>query len=263
MTATTSQSNKSSKTEPRAAHRPGAFVWIEVRTPTPEKSAQFFSEVVGWKISHEQMGPGMEYTLASTKNAPVAGVVKGERPELIAYVSVDDVDAAAKRVAKAGGKVKGKAFDVPTVGRMVEVEDGDGAAFFLFKSENGDAAAPPAPGALLWNELWAKDTKRSIAFLTSVLGYSVEAQEMNGMTYNVLKANNAPVAGVMASPVKELPAHWLAYLHTDDVEAARARAKKLGATLEGDINDVPGVGRFAFLRAPDGCRFAVMTPAAT
>jgi predicted enzyme related to lactoylglutathione lyase len=249
------------KNEKNAIRHAGKFVWFEVRTPTPEKTAKFFTDVVGWNISSMQMGEGEPYTLASTKNGPVAGVVKSDRAEFVSYVSVDDVDAAAKRVEKAGGKVKGKPFDVPTIGRMVEVEDPDGAAFFLYKSESGDTDVPPAQGAFLWNELWTKNESRALAFVTSVLGYTVEGMPMGGMTYNVLKTEGTSAAGVMKSPVKELPAHWLPYLQVDDVEAAQKRAKKLGASLDGEVSEVAGVGRFAFLRAPDGCRFAVMTPA--
>jgi predicted enzyme related to lactoylglutathione lyase len=247
--------------EKKAEHQPGKFVWFEVRTPTPSKTAKFFSEVVGWNISTMQMGEGAPYTLASTKSGPVAGVVEDARAAFVSYVSVEDVDAAARRVEKAGGNVIGKPFDVPTIGRMVEVQDADGAAFFLFKSETGDPEMPSAEGAFLWNELWAKNESRALAFLTSVLGYTVEGMPMGGTTYNVLKAQGKSAAGLMKSPVKELAAHWLPYLRVDDVEAAQKRAAKLGAKLEGDVTEVAGIGRFAFVRAPDGCRFAVMTPA--
>src|SRR5262245_40127320 len=124
---TTAKNN--SDQEKKAAHRPGTFVWFEVRTPTPDKTAKFFSDVVGWNISTMQLGTE-PYTLASTKSGPVAGVVKSDRAEFVSYVSVDDVDAAAKRVQKAGGKVTGEPFEVPTIGRMVEVQDADGAVFF-------------------------------------------------------------------------------------------------------------------------------------
>ena len=186
---TTKSSQSSEKPVPTTApspYREGAFVWFEVRTPNPEKAAKFFGDVVGWDISQMEMGPGMKYTLASTTSGNVAGIVKADKAELISYVSVDDVDAAAKRVAKAGGKVKGQAFDIPTVGRMVEVESPEGAPFFLFRGEKGDVTLAPAAGHFLWNELWTNDAKRSVAFLTSVFGYSVDAQEMMGTTYHVL-----------------------------------------------------------------------------
>ena len=44
----------SNKNEKKAIHQPGKFVWFEVRTPTPEKTAKFFTDVVGWNISSMQ-----------------------------------------------------------------------------------------------------------------------------------------------------------------------------------------------------------------
>ena len=61
--------------------------------------------------------------------------------------------------------------------------------------------------------------------------------------------------------VQELPAHWLPYVHVLDLDASLQKAKKLGIAHEGDTQEVAGVGRFATLRAPDGTRFAIMTPA--
>lgn len=252
----------------QAAHRPGVFTWLELRTNDVAKTARILGEVVGWSISSMPMPPeaGGAYTLASTKSGAVAGIVplaKGQQhPHAIAYVSVEDVDAALKRVVKAGGKALGAAFDVPTIGRMVEVTDPDGAAFFLFKSENGDPELAPSNGNVLWNELWATNEKKSLAFLTSVIGYSVEAMDMGGSTYHLLKTKaGAHAGGVMQSPVPNLPAHFLQYLRVDDVEAACARAKKHGCAIDGEVQDVPGIGRFAFVRTDEGLRFAVMTPA--
>lgn len=240
----------------------GKFVWFEVRTADVPSSAKFFSELVGWTIEKMPMGPDT-YTMATVNGAPVAGFVDSDSASFSSYVSVDDVDAAAKRVAKAGGKVLGDAFDVPTVGRMVEVTDPDGAPFFLYAGATDDHVHEPAPGTFLWNELWAKNDTRALAFLTSVLGYEVDEMKMGAITYRVLKTKRESVAGLMVSPVPELPAHWLPYIHVVDVDATLARAKGLGATLEGEPQAVAGVGRFASLRSPGGARFAVMTPAAT
>ncbi|HEY4223259.1 MAG TPA: VOC family protein [Myxococcota bacterium] len=252
--------NKTPRLAAAATHRPGAFVWFEVRTPAPEKARAFFSEVVGWKITDAPMGPGMTYTLAATKDGSVAGIVKDERACMLSYVSVDDVDAAAKRVQKAGGTVKGAPMDVPTVGRMVEVADPDGASFVLIKSERGDAPVPPSRGAFLWNELWAKDEKRALAFFTSVLGYTVDAQDMGGMRYHTLKVKDAMLAGLLQSPVPG-PSAFLPYVQVDDVDASLLRVRKLGGAVVGEAREVPGIGRFCTVRSPDGVTFAVMTAA--
>jgi len=253
---------KQTQTAHPPAHDPnGTFVWYELRTREPKQSITFFSEVLGWKTQATDMGD-FEYTMLLAGEVPVGGVVPTDAKDasFTSYLHVADVDAAAQRVAKAGGTVIGAPFEVPTVGRMVEVKDQDGAAFFLFKSAGASQAKPRIAGTFHWNELWARDDKRAVSFLTSVVGFGVEAMPIPGMTYNVLTTKNGPSAGVMRSPVPNLPPSWLPYVHVDDADETVARAKRLGATLEGEISEIAGVGRMAVLRAPDGARFAVIKP---
>lgn len=245
-------------------HKPGTFIWLEVRTKDVQKTARIMSEVAGWKISTMPMGD-FDYTLASTQHGPIAGIVpleKGQRAETITYVSTDDVDAALARVTKAGGTAAGVPFDVPTIGRMVEVKDPDGAPFFLMKSATGDAELPRAQGSVHWNELWSRDPKKAVAFFTSVLGYSVETMPMGGAPYHVLKANGVNAGGIMAVPAADVAPRFVQYLVVDDVEAAVARAKKHGCAIDGPVQEVDGIGRFAYVRTDEGVSFGVMTPAA-
>jgi hypothetical protein len=240
----------------------GTFVWYELRTRQPKQSITFFSEVLGWKTQAMNMGD-FEYTMLLAGEIPVGGVVPTDAKDasFTSYLHVADVDAAAQRVAQAGGTVIGAPFDVPTVGRMVEVKDQDGAAFHLFKSAEESKAKARVAGTFHWNELWARDDKRAVSFLTSVVGFGVDAMPMPGMTYNVLTTKNGPVAGVMKSPAPNLAPAWLPYVHVENTDETVARAKRLGGTLEGEISEIPGVGRMAVLHAPDGARFAVIKPA--
>jgi predicted enzyme related to lactoylglutathione lyase len=234
----------------------GTFAWFELRAPTPEESLAFFTEVLGWKTS-EMETPAGAYTILMAGEAPVGGLVPtGSGPAgFISYLTVPDVDAAARRVEQAGGEVLGAPVDVSTVGRLVEIRDRDGAALFLFRGE--DAAGP---GAFYWNELWAKDETRALTFLTSLLGYRVEQVSVGGAPYHVLNTDAGPAAGLMAAP-KGAPEGWLPYVNVPDVDGTVNRAKEKGAEVEGEILDVPTVGRMAILSASDGARFAVITPA--
>ena len=45
----------------------------------------------------------------------------------MAYVAVDDVDAAVGKVAEAGGQVVQPCFDVPGIGRIAMIADPTGA----------------------------------------------------------------------------------------------------------------------------------------
>ena len=73
--------------------------------------------------------------------------------------------------------------------------------------------------------------------------------------YTILKRGDQDVAGLyeMSGPQFEgVPPHWAAYVWHDDVDAAVAKAKALGAEILGGPFDIPGVGRMAVLKDPQG-----------
>lgn len=259
---TSSKSNKTSNKKTQQRSPVGAFVWFCLRTPDEKKAVKFYGEVLGWKTEAMPMGPETT-TLFANAEESVAHIEKSNgAASFVSYVLVEDVDATAKRVAAAGGKVHGAPVDVPTIGRMVEVEDPDGAHFFLFKSVNTDSGQPRGPGGFLWNELWSRDAQKAVAFLTGVLGYSVQQMPFAGTTYSVLSRGDVNIAGVMPAFDPREPSIFIPYVHVTDVDATHKKALKLGATALGDIQDVEGVGRMAVMIDPQGARFAFMTPSA-
>ena len=239
----------------------GRFCWLALRTPDLDKAKAFYGDVVGWQLSVQDMG-GAPYSTFSGSGAPVCHAEPTKGPaSFLSYVVVDDVQAAARRVKAAGGRPIGEAHAIPGVGSMLEVQDGDGAAFSLFQPDSVEAAeVSRAPGGLLWNELWATDVPNALAFLTAVSGYVVAAMPMGGEPYHLLKHGEEMQAGVIGSPDPSSPSAWVPYFHVVDVDAARGRALAAGATALGEIVDVPTVGRMAVLLDPQGARFAIMTP---
>lgn len=266
-TKKTAKNTKTTAQAPAAAALPvGRFCWLALRTPDVAKARAFYGHVVGW--SFDPGNPQMPMATFSGKNGPVAHVeVVANRASFGSYVVVADLGAAVKRAVAAGGRVAGDVVTIPGIGAMREVEDGDGAAFSLFQPESAEQAQRVSgPGAFLWNELHARDEKAATAFLTAVVGYSVDVMPFAGMEYRVLKSKDGAakesLAGVMKTMNPQAPSQWVPYLHVDDVDAARARAVDNGATALGDAVSADGIGRFAVLVDPQGAVFAVMTPAA-
>src|SRR3954454_11627764 len=96
---------------------------------TDAKAAQgFYSKVVGWKAQGAGQ-PSMDYTLLLAGDVPMAGLMtlpkeacaSGTRPGWVGYVGVNDVDAYAGRVTKAGGKVHVPPTAIPDIGRFAMV----------------------------------------------------------------------------------------------------------------------------------------------
>src|SRR5207247_360396 len=97
-------------------------------------------EVVGWG-TRDASRPGLPYTVFAAGDAPVGGMMElpqharqtGERPMWIGYICVDDVDAAADRMAALGGAVHVPPQDVLSVSRFSVVSDPQRATVALFK----------------------------------------------------------------------------------------------------------------------------------
>jgi hypothetical protein len=244
------------------AHILGKFVWFELLTSDVTAAKRFYGELLGWTIASVDMGGG-EYTMITNGEAPLGGVVKEAkaRPQWISYLSVDDVDGAAKRVVKNGGKLTGEAVTMPTVGRFARVTDPQGGAFFLFRAEKDDQPDRPASrGDWLWNELWAKDGAGASAFYTKTFGFTSSAMPMPNGDYHILEASGGKRGGIMTSPAPEVPVSWLPYVQVDDVDGTAARAEKLGGSIMSKPEDIPNVGRFAIVLDPQGAAIAVMKP---
>jgi predicted enzyme related to lactoylglutathione lyase len=55
-------------------------------------------------------------------------------PHWMVYISVEDCDAAAKKVAELGGQVCVPPTDLPEVGRFAVINDPTGATFSIIKA---------------------------------------------------------------------------------------------------------------------------------
>lgn len=123
------------------------------------------------------------------------------------------------------------------------------------------------PSRFIWYELLARDPDIAGAFYGLVLGWTVEkAAQANGGggAYWQWKAGEDYIGGLMALPegaeAMGMAPQWLGYVSVPDVEAAVASVTAAGGGVNMAPTDVPGVGRFALLRDPQGAAFYVMTP---
>lgn len=244
------------------AHDFGRFTWHELLSNDVEDTKGFYGELFGWTYDAMEMPQGT-YTLIKVGEASIAGITappKGVPPHWTGYISVEDVDAAAAKAKKAGGKALMDAFDVPGVGRMQPIADPEGSGFFIFHSAEGDQDPAEGAGTWHWNELWSKDPGKTEKFYTEVFGYSVDTMPMPQGDYRILKNGEAPRGGLMGAP-EGAPAHWTYYVTVDDTDATAKRAKQLGGKLVGELMDVPGVGRFGFIQDRQGVMLGIITPA--
>jgi len=120
-------------------------------------------------------------------------------------------------------------------------------------------------GTFYWNELMTRDVEAAKAFYGRAIGWTFDGMPMPEGTYWIAKAGDKVVGGIMAIDAPqyaEIPASWFVYLAVDDIDARLAAAAKAGATIVRPTFEVPGIGRIAILRQPDGAHVGWITPAA-
>lgn len=230
----------------------GTFVWREIMSTDPEASVRFYGELFGWKFESMPM-PGFTYRMVKAGDVGVGGVVPldaklGLPAHWVAYVSVEDVDAAAERARSAGGAVCVPPTDIPGVGRFSLLTDPARGLINAFRGADGDPPRPERPGLgqFCWEELVAADPAAAAGFYEKVFGWTSGAFPGGG-DMTVLSAGEVQVASVMKAP-EGVPQHWYSYVVVDDLGAARERAKRLGGSVLVERIDVPNVGAIGVVR---------------
>jgi predicted enzyme related to lactoylglutathione lyase len=114
--------------------------WHELHTTDWQKAFDFYSEMFGWgKGDSVDMGPMGTYQLFTLNGAAIGGMMNSPLATSTSfwlyYFNVDDIDAAATRVAANGGKILHGPQQVPGGGWIIQAADPQGAAFALFGSK--------------------------------------------------------------------------------------------------------------------------------
>src|SRR5215470_275121 len=101
-------------------------------------------------------------------------------------------------------------------------------------------------------ELMARDVGKAKAFYGQLFDWSLEDRDMGNMTYTMIRVGDGTGGGLMATPMPNAASQWLAYVAVDDVKAATAKAKSLGAKVVKDVTDIEGAGSFSIIADPAG-----------
>jgi hypothetical protein len=115
----------------------GHIGWHELHAGDGASDFAFYSGLFGWeKRDAMDMGPMGTYQTFATKSGAQGGGVMTKTPDLPAplwlyYFNVDAIDAAAERIASAGGKLVVGPMQVPTGLWMLQGLDPQGAVFGL------------------------------------------------------------------------------------------------------------------------------------
>ncbi len=246
----------------------GRFVWFEYISKDLDKAQGFYGELFGWKTQPMPMPGGTgNYTMIVADGQTIGGFMPPPQgaPQHSHWLSHLQVTSAAETAAKVkanGGRIAMEPVKMGDFGTYAVALDPSGAAFALWQpgKPEGDGNFKGKPNTWCWNELMTDSVDKCLAFYKAIGGFTVTSMPMPKGEYHVLNHDNAPRAGVMKSPMPGVPNHWLPYVQVASADQAVVKAKKLGATVHVEAQDIPNVGRFAILGDPLHASFGVLQP---
>ncbi len=255
----------------------GRFVWYDLLTTDVDAAKAFYMDVVGWSLQRWD-GGGKPYFMWVAGEAPIGGMMEltpqmrqaAAPPHWMAYVAVDDVDAAAARASELGGQIRLPGTDIPEIGRFAVITDPQGAAISLFRAAGEPMPAPDRmrTGVVGWHELNTTDQPGAWSFYSDLFGWRHASSFDMGEdgVYFMFRQADEPqdaAAGGMSEMAKRLnvPPHWLYYFNVADLDGALERVAAGGGQVQNGPMDVPGGGRIAQCMDPQGGAFALFEPA--
>jgi len=115
------------------------FVHVELQTNDPVSARKFYTSLFDWKLQDVPM-PGGTYTMIDVGGGTGGGMMRNPIPgapsHWLAYVGVDDINAATKKAKELGAMVVMDVTEVGEVGWMSVISDPTGATLAMWKPKN-------------------------------------------------------------------------------------------------------------------------------
>lgn len=247
---------------PPAVH---SFCWFELNTRNVEGVKKFYNSVFGWTTTATPMGPFTYHHWHDRSGAQFGGIMDMNQPEWgdvpshwMSYISVKDIDAKAEKVKQLGGNICVPPTDIPHVGRFCVINDPTGATLSLIQLND----QKPIGSAIVWNECMTKNALKARDFYTKLFGWTTDEMPMGGgVPYIICKNGECGLGGIfqMEGPQFEhVPAHWMNYIGTDNVDRDAAKVTANGGTIIVPPTDIPNnIGRFCVISDPGGGHIAL------
>ncbi len=122
---------------------------------------------------------------------------------------------------------------------------------------------PNEHGDFIWYELMTTDADAAQELYGDLGGWTVERPDMGpDVDYRLCKADGPHVGGLMALTQEMTDGGarpmWAGYIGVDDVDASATAIRDKGGTVLMEPQDIPEVGRFAFVTDCCGAPFYIM-----
>lgn len=115
------------------------FVHVELNTTDLPKAKAFYSKLFDWQLEDVPMPTGSYYLIkvgTGTGGGMMKHPVPGAPSAWLAYVQVDDIQAATQKAKSLGAEIKMEVTEIPGVGWFSIFADPTGAPLALFKPKS-------------------------------------------------------------------------------------------------------------------------------
>ena len=104
-------------------------------------------------------------------------------------------------------------------------------------------------------ELNSTDAAKAKGFYGKLFDWQLEDMSYDDMTYTIVKVGESEYGvggGIMKQMMPGAPSMWVPYIGVDDLKAATAKAKSLGAEIMVENKEVPNMGWLSIFKDPTG-----------
>ena len=113
-------------------------------------------------------------------------------------------------------------------------------------------------GQFVWYELTTPDVDAARKFYPPITGWGTQQFDKD---YTMWTTGGAPFAGIFKlgpeQREKGIPPNWMPYIEAGNVDDTARKVTGLGGTVVVPPSDIPGTGRFAVVRDPQGATFGL------
>jgi hypothetical protein len=214
-------------------HKPGKFVWFELITHDSEKVGSFYSDLFGWAFN--PYAENSQYLTIESDGNEIGGMVavsdRSMGSRWISSLSVNDVDDTVTRVRKLGGSVLYGPAEFDNRGRFAQIRDSQGADFIILRTRQGDPNRPdPAPGSIVWVELFTRSVEEAARFYNELVSYEVLSSE-ESEDHHYFAVGDKIRGGVTELDWDDVKPTWLPFVGVDNLREVVLRAIDTGGTL--------------------------------
>ena len=113
-------------------------------------------------------------------------------------------------------------------------------------------------GQFVWYELTTPDVDAARRFYPQITGWGTQQFDKD---YTMWTTGGVPFAGIFRlgpeQRQKGIPPNWMPYIEADSVDETARAATSLGGSVMHGPDDIPGTGRFAVIKDPQGAVFGI------